>query len=331
MGAAVTDHVFVDDGHTIDFTNKAFEVLDHLGWDRMPARPAHARPADGGRRPGRGDRRPGVIPTTWLACSPGAAGRALPGASGRFGAGDLRRTTTTSTAWRGSSSATTRRRSSPPSTERLTAGATVEELARAVAYAAALRVTRFHTQNDHGDWDVVHHGFTSANAVHQLVQRAATPELARGVYQGALKVFLDRFLNVPAARLPGRPPSRGAARTGLGGLAGLLGPAGHGRRGRRHRLRMARSRRVDVRPCWRPSGRALLREDAEFHWFQTVRGRRPPVIGLAGGLRAGQRSSSPGRPASWPPTRRPAASCPRSCASRPGCGGAKPLYELPPE
>ena len=31
MGAAVTDHVFVDGGHTIDFTNKAFEALDCLG------------------------------------------------------------------------------------------------------------------------------------------------------------------------------------------------------------------------------------------------------------------------------------------------------------
>ena len=34
MFSAVTDHVFIDGGHTIDFTNKAFEVLDHLGWDK---------------------------------------------------------------------------------------------------------------------------------------------------------------------------------------------------------------------------------------------------------------------------------------------------------
>ena len=32
MGAAATDHLFLDGGHTIDFTNKAFEVLEHLGW-----------------------------------------------------------------------------------------------------------------------------------------------------------------------------------------------------------------------------------------------------------------------------------------------------------
>jgi nitrite reductase/ring-hydroxylating ferredoxin subunit len=33
MFAAVTDHVFIDGGHTIDFTNKAFEGVEHLGKD----------------------------------------------------------------------------------------------------------------------------------------------------------------------------------------------------------------------------------------------------------------------------------------------------------
>src|SRR5215211_7255322 len=31
MFAAVTDHVFIDGGHTIDFTNKAFEALGFVG------------------------------------------------------------------------------------------------------------------------------------------------------------------------------------------------------------------------------------------------------------------------------------------------------------
>src|SRR5207237_7029428 len=33
MASAVTDHVFIDGGHTIDFTNKAFEAVDLLGGD----------------------------------------------------------------------------------------------------------------------------------------------------------------------------------------------------------------------------------------------------------------------------------------------------------
>ena len=31
--AAATDHIYLDAGHTVDFANKAFELLDHIGWD----------------------------------------------------------------------------------------------------------------------------------------------------------------------------------------------------------------------------------------------------------------------------------------------------------
>ena len=31
--AAATDHRYLDAGHVLDFTNKAFEVLDVVGWD----------------------------------------------------------------------------------------------------------------------------------------------------------------------------------------------------------------------------------------------------------------------------------------------------------
>ena len=46
--------------------------------------------------------------------------------------------------------------------EAIVDGIDPEQLGRLVAFAAALRITRFHTQNDHGDWDEVHHAFTSA-------------------------------------------------------------------------------------------------------------------------------------------------------------------------
>jgi hypothetical protein len=71
-----------------------------------------------------------------------------------------------------------------------------------VTYAAALRVARFHTNNDHGDWNSAHHPFTFANAVHQCVRRVPSPELLRAVFDGAMSVYLNRFLNVPPARLP---------------------------------------------------------------------------------------------------------------------------------
>ena len=65
MFAAVTDHVFLDGGHTIDFTNKAFEAVDHLGWDDAAGRccpPWWPRPL--AALASRGAGRRGAIPTT---------------------------------------------------------------------------------------------------------------------------------------------------------------------------------------------------------------------------------------------------------------------------
>ena len=42
-------------------------------------------------------------------------------------------------------------------------GATPSDLGRALAYAAALRVARFGTANEHSDWETAHHVFTYAN------------------------------------------------------------------------------------------------------------------------------------------------------------------------
>jgi len=275
MAAAVTDHLFVDGGHTVDFTNKAFEALDQLGWEeagrvlpslahqtasasrseesgawRHPvdlpgllARvqsdpPAAASPAEGGGGSSpraRDDAAPAELGWSILADDPAEVVAALDGA--------------------------------------VEGGATAEELARAVAFAAALRMVRFHTQNDHGDWDVVHHAFTAANAVHQLASRAPCPALVRGVYQGAVRVYLDRFLNVPAARLPsadadGRRSGRPAERPDLEGLRscwdqeGGVDEAGAIVFGW---LRSGGDREAVVAAL----GSALLAEDAEFHWFQT--------------------------------------------------------------
>ena len=84
----------------------------------------------------------------------------------------------------------------------LAAGCTEEQLAGVVTYTAALRVARFHTNNDFGDWNSAHHPFTFANAVHQALRRVPTVELLRGVFDAGMSVYLNRFLNVPPARLP---------------------------------------------------------------------------------------------------------------------------------
>jgi hypothetical protein len=171
----------------------------------------------------------------------------------------------------------------------LHAGVSPEQAGRAVALAAALRITRFHVQNDHGDWDAVHHGFTYANALHQALSRAPSVELLRGAVHGVLKVFLDRFLNVPAARITT------IDRPDLGDLQACWDQQGQVDRAGAivySWLRGGGSRAAVTAAL----GHALVSEDAEFHWFQTVEaavrqasawpdGSEPQALILAGTAR----------------------------------------------
>jgi hypothetical protein len=107
----------------------------------------------------------------------------------------------------------------------------------------------------------VHHAFTAANALHQALVRCPTPELLRGALHGALRIYLDRFLNVPAARLPT------ATSGSLGDLAacwdvqGAVDEAGATAYGF---LRGGGDRSALIATL----GHALLAEDAGFHWYQ---------------------------------------------------------------
>ncbi|MCA1691307.1 MAG: Rieske (2Fe-2S) protein, partial [Actinobacteria bacterium] len=194
MLAAATDHVFLDGGHTLDFTNKAFELLEHLGWeaaaDVLPTlvdqTAAASRSEEGGRWRHPHD----------LAALVERTNQRLPDvlAEGASRTGDFSDPAGVSAlGW-------SLLEDDPEAVvaalcDAIVAGATPEQLGRALALAAGLRIARFHVQNDFGDWDVVHHGFTGANALHQALRRHPAPELVRGVVHGALRVYLDRFLN----------------------------------------------------------------------------------------------------------------------------------------
>jgi hypothetical protein len=143
----------------------------------------------------------------------------------------------------------------------LTSGADPDQLGRALAYAAALRITRFHVQNDFGDWDTVHHAFTAAHALHAALMRMPTRELLRGLVHGALRVYLDRFLNVPAARLPDAQSGDLADLDECWEIQGAVDRAGNVAAGY---LRGGGDPALLVAAL----GYALLREDAEFHWYQ---------------------------------------------------------------
>jgi hypothetical protein len=156
----------------------------------------------------------------------------------------------------------------------LAAGTSLTAVSQAVCYAAALRVARFHSSNEFSDWITVLHTFTHANAVHQLLHRSPSPELLRGVYHAAMRLYLDRFLNMPAARLPEERPEKLAelptdADALLVALRDLLD--------REQQIDTAGlivhrylSLDYDPNPLIAELGHLLLREDGEFHSYQML-------------------------------------------------------------
>jgi nitrite reductase/ring-hydroxylating ferredoxin subunit len=200
--AAATDHRYLDGGHTLDFVNKALEALDVAGWDRAESvLGSNAAPLAFAERMEESNawRNPVDLP----ALLEGAFPR-LPDA---LAAGAERRGS-----WDGRDAlVTTLLEAEAPAIveallEALRSGATEVELASAVAFAAATRIARFPTSNDFNDWDTALHTFTFANAVEQGLRRSPSIELLRGVFDAAASVHLDRFLNVPAVRLPAPEP-----------------------------------------------------------------------------------------------------------------------------
>lgn len=250
MFAAVTDHVFIDEGHTVDFTNKAFELVDLIGVESAPLLlPALVEQTAAATRHEELSawRHPhdlaALIDQTELTCGGGDFPDAEVGVLVLRLLDEDPVVVVTSLVAAGAG------------------GASAEQLSRAVAHAATLRVLRFHTQNDHRDWDSVHHGLTTANAVHQAITRCPTPELLRGVLHCAMKVYLDRFLNIPAAR----PPAAGSG--SLEALAACWDAQGQVEEAGAEVYGFLAAG-GDASDLVAALGHALLVEDADFHWFQ---------------------------------------------------------------
>jgi nitrite reductase/ring-hydroxylating ferredoxin subunit len=269
LASAATDHFFLDGGHTLDFINKACELLDLIGWDEAATiLPSVVRGLAMARRSEELNawRHPvdlvSLLESTF---------QQLPELFAA--AGD-------NVGWRAPAEMTAALLGDDPAaivselSAALAAGAPVTAVSQAVNYAAALRVARFHTSNEFGDWITVLHTFTHANAVHQLQRRSPSPELLRGVYHAAMRLYLDRFLNMPAARLPEeRPGDLAALPTDAEALLGDL-----------HRLldqeqQVQAAAKVVQRylslahepaPLIATLGHVLLREDGEFHSYQML-------------------------------------------------------------
>ena len=194
---AATDHRYLDAGHTLDFINKALTSVDLAGWE-------HAELAFTSVVPNLTDARRMEESNAWrkpidLIPLLEAAFAELPGAleagskcEGRCVVEALMPTLL----------------GDEPQPiidlllDCLREGIAPVDLAGIIAYAAARRIAHFHTSNEFGDWDTALHTFTFANAVHQGLQRVESIGLMRGIFDAAMSIYLDRFLNLPSVRLP---------------------------------------------------------------------------------------------------------------------------------
>jgi nitrite reductase/ring-hydroxylating ferredoxin subunit len=195
---AATDHRYLDAGHTLDFTNKALEALDTAGWEY--AEPVLSSLVSGYANADRMEESNSWRYPVDLVEILERAFAALPIV--------LEKGKDQRGLWSGREQLVPvllgedAQAIADALLEALREGCSETELAGVVAYTAALRIARFHTSNEFSDWDTAHHTFTFANAVHQGLRRVSSPALLRGVFDAAMRVYLNRFLNIPAARLP---------------------------------------------------------------------------------------------------------------------------------
>jgi nitrite reductase/ring-hydroxylating ferredoxin subunit len=203
---AVTDRYFADGGHALDFLEKAFEAIDLIGWphanDILPSIVPVLTTAVGSE-----EMDSWRHPTDLVALVEHAfqeVGDALRAGRAQRGSWDAHAALGRAVL------------DEDPAVilqvliRALREGASPADVARAVAFAAALRITHFGTSNDHSDWESAHHTFSYANAAFGLIARATdgganvqTEALClRAAFHAALAVYLDRYLNVPPARLP---------------------------------------------------------------------------------------------------------------------------------
>ena len=262
--AAATDRVYLDGGHVLDFCNKAFELLDHIGWE-------HAGQVLTSLVRGIATARRSEELNTWrnpidLSSMVWEARGALP-ELWRQGVGSRG-------VWDGERTLVDTILADDPAAtleelgQAVRAGATAEQLGGAVAYAAFLRMARFHTSNEFGDWDTVHNTLTAANALHQALKRAPSVELLRAVFDTAMSIYLDRFLNMPSQRMPEPKGARSSDDLGARLLEAMDS---------QQQVEQAARIVTDyVTNLPSPEGllsvlaHAMLREDSTFHHFQIV-------------------------------------------------------------
>jgi nitrite reductase/ring-hydroxylating ferredoxin subunit len=264
---AATDRFYADTGHLLDFCNKAFELLDLIGWEHaaavLPTLVRQLVQARGGEEMDAWRHPLDLAPLLHQ------VSRELPellrqGAGQRWQQGPaLRETLLGDDPLASIESLRTAIRS----------GASPLQLSSTLAHAAAVRIARFGGANELADWITALHTFSYCNALHQAMKRCPSPGLVRGIFHGAISVYLDRFLNVPPARLPTVDDGlEGEPREGpqlLEKLLELLNERDQIEAAARVVARYVRLGRP-MPALFDALTRAAVREDADFHTLQMV-------------------------------------------------------------
>ena len=263
--AAATDHIYLDAGHVVDFANKAFELLDHLGWDMagqvLPSLVLGMAKARRSQELSQWRQPVDLASMVWEARSqlPALLER------GMDRRGD----------WHDGESLASRLLGDSPGeiiqsiNDAVAGGATPEQIGGAVAHASFLRMAHFHISNEFRDWDTVHNTLTAANALHQALKRSPTPELLRGAFDVAVSIYLDRFLNMPAQRIPEGAPGHAPDPEQLERMLELVNSRQQVEE-TAHAVSAYMAGGGPSGDLLATMGRMMLREDADFHAFQIV-------------------------------------------------------------
>ena len=263
--AAATDHIYLDAGHVVDFANKAFELLDHLGWELagqvLPslvhgmARARRSQELSQWRQP------------VDLASMVWQARAELPSVleQGRSRHGRWDDADSLAASLLGDSPAEI----IASIQEAIADGATAEQVGAAVAHASFLRMVHFHLSNEFRDWDTVHNTLTAANALHQGLRRTPTPELLRGTFDVAISIHLDRFLNMPPQRIPDAVSASEPGSQQLDRLLEMVNVRQQVEESA-HAVSGYLAGEGDPGDLQATLGRMMLREDSDFHSFQIV-------------------------------------------------------------
>ncbi len=192
----ISDRIFSNQGHTLDFFNKACELLGHIGWDSaesiFPTLMPQIANARGGEEQSAWRTPIDLIEIVRAAEADlptllsDRSNKTVPVKEGLF-----------EILWGDDPYAV-----ASVLKEEISRGADILDLARYVCYAAAMRLARFPESNDINDWFDPVHTLNYANAVYQSLSRSISVDTVKGLYHAALSVYKDRFLNIPEAKLP---------------------------------------------------------------------------------------------------------------------------------